>query len=107
VGYQFLTAAIAMRIFALEEELGDPPPNVARIFEIFTLERGVLVGLGLCLIGAAMIAIPVRSWVQADLGVLHPERTLRPMIGGATLVALGVQTVLMSFVYSMMGIKRQ
>ena len=107
VGYQFVTAAIAMRIFALEEELGDPPPNVARMFEIFTLERGVLVGLGLCLIGAAMIGIPVRMWLRAGLGELHVEQTLRPMIGGATLVALGVQTVLMSFVYSMMGIKRR
>lgn len=106
VGYQFVTAAIAMRIFALEEELGVPPPNVARLFEIFTLERGVLVGVGLCLIGTAMIGIPVRMWMQADFGPLDVERTLRPMIAGATLVALGVQTVLMSFVYSMMGIKR-
>jgi hypothetical protein len=106
VGYQFVTVAIAMRIFALEEELGDPPPNIARLFEIFTLERGVLVGLGLCLIGAAMIAIPVRLWMAAGLGPLDTQQTLRPMIGGATLIALGVQTVLMSFVYSMMGIKR-
>jgi hypothetical protein len=106
VGYQFVTAAIAMRIFALEEELGDPPRNVARLFEIFTLERGVLVGVGVCVAGLAMVAIPVRMWVQAGLGPLDATRTLRPMIAGATLIALGVQTVLMSFVYSMMGIKR-
>jgi len=106
VGYQFVTVAVAMRIFALEEELGDPPRNIARLFEVFTLERGVLAGLGLCLAGAALIGIPVWTWVRAGLGPLDAERTLRPMIAGATLAALGVQTVLMSFVYSMMGIKR-
>jgi hypothetical protein len=32
---------------------------------------------------------------------------LRPTVIGATLVAVGVQTVLASFVYSMLGIQRR
>jgi glycosyltransferase involved in cell wall biosynthesis len=108
VGYQAVTAAIAMRIFALEEELGPPVPGVARIFRIFTLERGVIAGLAAVALGLILIAIPLRAWIGAGLGVIHdPTTTLRPMVAGATLVALGVQTVLMSFVYSMMGIKRR
>jgi hypothetical protein len=66
----------------------------------------VLAGLALCTIGAVMIGIPITLWIRSGLGELDTTRTLRPMIGGATLAALGVQTVLMSFVYSMMGIKR-
>lgn len=106
VGYQCVTTAAAMRIFTLEEELGPPEPGVQRLFRIFTLERGVMVGLGLMLIGAVLIGTTVWTWASVHFGALDEAHTLRPMIGGATLVALGAQTLLMSFVYSMMGIKR-
>ena len=106
VGYQCITVAIAMRIFTLEEELGPPEPGIRRLFTIFTLERGVMVGVGLVLIGLALIGAMAWKWASGRFGNLDPVHTMRPMIGGVTLVALGVQTVLMSFVYSMMGIKR-
>ncbi len=48
-----------------------------------------------------------RDQFRADMGQLHTETTLRPMIIGSTLLALGVETVLMSFVLSMMGIERK
>jgi hypothetical protein len=107
VGYQCVTVAIAMRIFTLEEELGPPEPGVQRLFSIFTLERGVVTGLVLLVLGVALIGSMVWKWVASGFGPLDQTHTLRPMVGGATLVALGVQTVLMSFVYSMMGIKRR
>ncbi|MBL9030910.1 MAG: glycosyltransferase family 2 protein [Phycisphaerae bacterium] len=108
VGFQLVTVAVAMRIFALEEEIGPPSPGIARLFNHFTLERGVLVGSGAALIGLALIGIPLLTWIRSNLGEIRdPLSTLRPMVAGATLVALGVQAVLMSFVYSMMGIKRR
>jgi hypothetical protein len=106
VGYQCVTVAIAMRIFTLEEELGPPDPGVQRLFRVFTLERGVIAGLALCFLGLLLLAGMLYVWAAAGFGPLDTARTLRPMIGGAALVGLGVQTVLMSFVYSMMGIKR-
>jgi hypothetical protein len=96
-----------MRIFTLEEELGPPEPGVQRLFSVFTLERGVVAGLVLLVLGLALIGWMVVKWAAASFGPLDQAQTLRPMVGGATLVALGVQTVLMSFVYSMMGIKRR
>lgn len=32
---------------------------------------------------------------------------MRPMVVGATLIALGAQTLFMSFVYTMLGIQRR
>jgi hypothetical protein len=107
VGYQCITVAVAMRIFSLEEELGPPDPGVQRLFRVFTLERGVVAGLALSFLGLLLLGGMVYVWVSGGFGPLDTARTLRPMIGGAALVALGVQTVLMSFVYSMMGIKRR
>ena len=73
---------------------------------MFTLERGVIAGIAVALTGLTLIGATVWKWAGVHFGPLDQAQTLRPMIGGATLVALGVQTVLMSFVYSMMGIKR-
>jgi hypothetical protein len=107
VGYGAFTTAIAMRIYALLEELGAPSPRLERSFSFFTLERGLLAGAVLAGIGAALVGRVVWEWWRVDFGPLEASRTLRPTILGATLVAVGVQTVLASFVYSMLGIRRR
>jgi len=107
VGYQAVTTAVAARLFAVEEELGPPAPWASRAFEVFTLERGILAGLALTLLGLVPIGSLAWRWAQDGFPELEPTITLRPMIVGVTLVALGIQTLLMSFVYSMLGIKRR
>ncbi len=106
VGYQAMTTAMAARIYALEEEIGPPAPWLDSAFGTFTLERGLLFGLLLVAVGLGLIGWLFRDWAGTGFGPLSPEESLRPMIGGATLIALGAQTLLMSFVYSMLGIKR-
>lgn len=105
VGYQCITVAAAMRIFTLIEQLGPPSPSVERMFNVFNLERGVVFGVLLSLVGIAFIGAMFWRWAALDFGALNVETTLRPVILGGLLVALGMQTILMSFVYSMMGIK--
>jgi Glycosyl transferase family 2 len=107
VGYQGMVAGAAMRIFGVVEQIGPPSPFLQRAFKIFTLERGVVAGILSVIAGLAFIAIPVWAWIRTDLGELQFERTLRPMIVGCTLLALGVETVLMSFVLSMLGMERK
>ncbi len=107
VGYQAVTTAVAARIFALEEEIGPPAPRLENAFRFFTLERGLVAGGLLLLAGVALIGWLAASWAAAGFGPLAVENTLRPMVLGSTLVALGIQTLLMSFVYSMLGIKRK
>jgi hypothetical protein len=107
VGYQAMTTAVAARLFAVEEELGPPAPWARRAFEVFTLERGILAGFVLTVLGLLPIGALAWRWVQQGFPDLEPAVTLRPVIVGVTLVALGFQTLLMSFVYSMLGIKRR
>jgi glycosyltransferase involved in cell wall biosynthesis len=107
VGYQFVTTAIAARIFAVAEELGPPAPWMHRAFEIFTLERGLVAGLVLVLLGFGATGSAVLDWWKSGFGPLVPAVTMRPVLIGATLVALGMQTMLMSFIYSMLGIRRR
>ncbi len=106
VGYQTMLTGAAMRIFALPGEIGPPSRRVQRTFNLFTLERGVIAGLLLSAAGLACLALPVATWVREHLGDLEPEKTLRPMIVGSVLLALGVQTILMSFVLNMLAQRR-
>jgi glycosyltransferase involved in cell wall biosynthesis len=107
VGYQAVTTAIAARIFAVSEEIGPPAPWMQRAFGIFTLERGLLAGALLATLGLAGIALPAWRWAEAGFPPLDPVLTLRPVILGATIAAVGIQTLLMSIVYSMLGISRR
>lgn len=107
VGYQALTTAIALRIYTLVEELGPPAPQLIRAFRYLRLEVGLAAGAVATLAGLSLVASVIWRWFDAGLGALDPSQSLPPMILGCTLAALGIQTVLMSFVYSMMGIQRR
>ena len=107
VGYQALTTAIAARIYTLMEELGPPAPWLSRSFRYLRLEFGLAAGAVATLVGVVLLGSVIWRWLVAGLGALEPSQSLPPMILGCTLVALGIQTVLMSFVYSMMGIQRR
>lgn len=105
VGYTAMTIGVAARLYALTEEIGPPSPNLARLTRRFTLERGLLFGAGLLVAGLVLVGITVYQAFAQRLELSNLTTTLRPTILGATLVALGAQTVLMSFFYSMLGVR--
>jgi hypothetical protein len=107
VGYGAITTAFAMRIFALVEELGPPAPRLERSFAYLTLERGIAAGALATLTGAAVLIGQLWSMARAGVSPADGAAVLRPTVIGAMLVGLGVQTILASFVYSMLGIRRR
>ncbi|HKJ23673.1 MAG TPA: glycosyltransferase family 2 protein [Myxococcota bacterium] len=107
LGYQAITVAFAARIYVVEEEIGPPAPWLERSFRVFTLERGLLGGALVAAAGVFLIGRLALQWAASGFGPLESSVTLRPMVFGSTLVAIGIQTVLMSFVCSMFGIQRR
>lgn len=107
VGYQMTTTAIGARMFVVIEEIGPPSTAMRKAFERFTLERGII--LGLLLLGAGISILSAVSWQWANTGFadLDPVATTRPVVAATTLMALGVQTILMSFLYNMLAIPRR
>lgn len=105
VGYTSMTIGVAARLYAVTEEIGPPSPNISKWTSKFTLERGLLFGGALCAAGAALIAVLVWRAFTKGLEEESVRQTLRPAVIGASLVALGAQTVLMSFFYSMLGVR--
>ena len=107
VGYQAVGAAVAARLYALAEELGPPSSIMTRPMRGFTLERG-LIGAGVVfLVGLGLIGTVAWSWMESGFGVLDPAETLHPVVIGTTLLAIGVQTFFLSFVFRMFTLPRR
>ncbi len=107
VGFTALSIGAAARIYAIEQELGPPPKYQQRLFSIFTLERGLIAGGAVLAVGVVLVGALVYKALTVHIQPDEVGTTMRHMIVGSTLIALGVQTVLMSFFYSMLGIKSQ
>jgi hypothetical protein len=107
LGYQSVVFAIFTKIFAIGEKLMPEDPHLNRFFEIVNLERGLLAGAAALLIGVGLLTAAVFQWRTAHFGRLDYAYTMRWVIPGATLTALGFQTILSSFFASILGMRRR
>jgi glycosyltransferase involved in cell wall biosynthesis len=106
-GYQCILFAVFAKTFAVTEGFLPPDRHLERFFEIVNLERGLVVaGLAL-LFGSALLLAAVREWWLTGFGHLDYAYTMRFVVPGATLVALGFQTVFSSFFVSILGMRRK
>jgi hypothetical protein len=106
LGYQSLLFAIFSKTFAITAGLVPEDPRVDRFFEIVNLERGLALGTWALLVGLGLIGFAARDWQLAGFGPLDYARTLRWVIPGVTLAALGFQTILSGWFVSILGMER-
>ncbi len=106
-GYQAIVFAIFTKTFAIGEGLLPEDPRFSRLFDVINLERGLLVATIAILIGLGLLLGAVNQWRVASFGHLNYAITMRWVIPGATLTALGFQTVLSSFFVSILGMRRR
>lgn len=107
LGYQSVFFAIFAKTFGITEGLLPEDPRMTRFFEVLYLERGILLGLGGLAVGLVLIGVAFADWRAAGFGDLDYARTMRWVVPGVTLAALGFQTVLSSFLVSLLGMKRR
>lgn len=106
-GYQAVQFAAFVKTFAVNEGLLPEDLRLNRLFRLIDLEKGLALGLLAFAVGSALLLTAVNMWRLTDFGRLDYARTMRLVIPGATLTALGFQTVLSSFFISILGMKRK
>jgi hypothetical protein len=106
MGYQSLLFSIHAKTFAISEGLLPPDPRLDRFFELFTLEKSLLVSGVAFVVGVGLLIAATNQWRLQEFGGLDYSRTMRWVIPGVTLTALGFQTFLSSFFVSILGIRR-
>jgi hypothetical protein len=106
-GYQSMVFAIFTKTFAISEGLLPEDPRMNRFFELVNLEKGLIIALVALAVGLVLLAAAVNEWRLNDFGQLEYRHTMRLVVPGATLTALGFQTVLSSFFVSILGMRRR
>jgi hypothetical protein len=106
-GYQSVLFAILTKTFAISERLMPSDPRMDLFFQVVNLERVIFAASTAMMIGVILLGIAVNVWRNANFGNLNYSDTMRLVIPGATLVALGFQTVLSGFFASILGMKRK
>jgi len=106
LGYQSVLFALFTKTFAVSEGLVPEDPALDRVFALVNLERGLVIGAAALLLGAVLLLAAVNQWRVAGFGTLDYAHTMRFVIPGTTLTALGFQTVLASFFLSILRMRR-
>ena len=107
IGFQSVAFAFFTRIYAFNEGLLPRDPFLEKLFQRFTLESGLVAGGLLLLIGFATGVAAVVIWSRAGFGELDARQTLRTAIPAASLLCLGAQVILTSFLLSFLGLRRR
>src|SRR5438477_4176834 len=106
-GYQCILFAIFAKTFATTEGFLPPDRHLERFFEVVNLEKGLVVAAMALLAGGALLLAAIWQWWLTGFGHLDYAHTMRFVVPGATLVALGFQTVFSSFFVSILGMRRK
>ena len=107
LGFQSACFSLFAKTFAIAEGLLPKDTLLDRFFHIFTLETGLTVGVLLIIAGLGGSMYALNAWRVHDFGPLDFSTTLRIVIPSATAIALGFQTVLSSFLTSLLGLARR
>ncbi len=106
-GFQAAMFAVIIKTFAVSGGLLPPDRRMERFFEVATLERGLMLAAAALVFGGALLLVAVSRWHASGYGPLDYPSTMRLVIPGATLFALGFQSVMGGFFISMMGMARR
>jgi glycosyltransferase involved in cell wall biosynthesis len=106
VGYQTWWLGFLAKVYGHYSGVLPAGNAVTRILRTFTLERGLVTGGIIALLGLAANLWLVWEWLGRDFGPLDISVTMRYALWGLTFMVAGVQTIYSSFFLSMLKMNR-
>jgi hypothetical protein len=105
IGGQLVAFAFFTKVFAIGEGLLPQDAKFSKVFQYFSLEKGIVLGLLVLLLGLGLLGHALWVWKGAGFGLLPFGENLRRLIPAVTLIALGIQIVFSSFFLSILGLR--
>lgn len=106
-GYQAILFAVFAKTFATSEGILPPDQSLKRAFRLVNLERGLLAGCAAMGFGLLLLGRAVFIWWEAGFGRLDYASTMRVVVPGVTLAAIGFQTVWSAFFVAILRMRRR
>ena len=97
LGLQAVGFALFATYYGIQQGLLPPQDRFSHLLSRLTLERGLVLGIVLVLVGLAGTLWAVFGWRAADFGPLSPSTTMRLAIPSVTALTAGFQVLFMSF----------
>lgn len=102
LGYQIINLGLFAKAISFTRDFVVRDKFIERFYQVFTLEKGIYLGLTLLLIGLVLNGLVLYSWIRTHFG---PLQQMREALVGMTFIVLGFQTIFSSFLLSMVRIK--
>ena len=102
LGYQIINLGLFAKAISFTRDFVVRDEFIVRFYQVFTLEKGIYLGLVLLLIGLVLNGLVLYSWIRTHFG---PLQQMREALVGMTFIVLGFQTIFSSFLLSMVRIK--
>ena len=103
LGLSMISFAVITRVYAYQTKLLPVMPRFFRLFQYINLEKGLLAGFLVTLLGLILMAWSISlsdRFEQIGYG-----NSVRLVFGGSLVLTTGCQVVLTSFVLSILGMK--
>lgn len=104
LGYNLFIFDTLAKVFSIGAGLASEDRWLSAGLRVFTLERGLLLGLGLFAVGLGLEIKITYDWLQAGAG---PLSAVRGVAIGMTAMVLGAQTAFASFLISLLLLKHR
>ncbi|SKA21664.1 Glycosyltransferase involved in cell wall bisynthesis [Enhydrobacter aerosaccus] len=106
VGAQAVIFWACANLHGMSEGILPNNPSLRALIDRLTIERGLVVGGGLIIVGLALAVLAVSTWSNVAFGLLEPTYTMRLAIPSAACIVLGFEIVFGAFVLNVLHIRR-
>ncbi len=106
IGFQFILFYGLTKVFTVENKLLPKSKKYDRLFKFINLEKGLIGGFILVIIGIILSFWAISDWQQLNYGNIATTSVFRIIIPAITLILLGIQIILFSLFFSILGLKR-
>lgn len=107
LGLQMVAFALFSKLFAISTRLLPEDERVTSALNVFTLERGLILGVLLSILGISGSVYAFIAWGKTSFGPLDPFQIMRVTIPSLTFLAVGIQIVFSSFFMGVLQIKHK
>jgi hypothetical protein len=102
LGHQVTSFGVIANIFVMQSGIAPRDPRFLRLVERYDVEVGILVGVGMTLVGLALLVASLLRWQEVGFGHLSYSGSLRVVIPGVALIVLGMQTMFNGFIFQIL-----
>ena len=107
IGFQFFVFYGLTKVFAVTHKLLPKSDRYDAIFKFISLEKGIVIGFLFTIIGIILSIFGFSIWSKENFGPLNVTETLRIIIPAVSIIVIGIQIILFSFFFSILGLRNE